>query len=552
MDISVKNFAMSENDRTITATLNVGAKSRDYVVKGFFSGRSPKGNPLYLCKNDEIVGDVMFELKMDSQKQREVLHIVNRNAQEPKTHTMTTDRQSVSVGSDINANTAKIEKAFYNRTPIRGVTYVCFHEAAHNDELLASYILHRYGRRIFPGIENANLGVLTSKMVNDVLGTKHRDGKTFERLLQKGYLMVGTEGGPFDEHKEGMRGVSSSQLVAEYLGVEKNVELGALLMYSNQTDSYGDNGNWLDIENKDIQQAVKQLMPASQIKTFWRLLAYKMMTKDITEEQAAKKTKEFMDSYFRGIDTFVEDRLAYKSESVHVMRATTFKRMPKMGDVEGMDGHPFLAIVQDDSPYALQVVLDQKKVNPNIGLALIVKSTGNFALLPAHKGMRKYMVEVAKAIRSRVAFKKRMHITWQEGKFILNSNGSIGQAPEIYYDKMKSYGVYNGSNTQPDTPGLLGKGGLLSLSDLVNTIMVSVQTNYWPDHLSDKCSTGKLCPAKGNREIKCPLLPFHLNRCAANRREQYRLKGEEGRNAPPPMTIVKDDSHEDDDQRMAG
>jgi hypothetical protein len=388
-------------------------------------------------------------------------------------------------------------------------------------------------------------------MVNDILDVEYRDETAFWKLLQQGYLMVGTESGPFDEHRAHMKGVSASQLVARHLNIHERYELQDLLIYSNQTDSSGDKVSWLDPARTDIRHAVKQLMPASNIKRFWRLLNFQLMVHELTQEEADAKTEEFISSIFRDMNNFVDDKLAYNSEVGHVLAKTTFVKMDKMGDVEGMKGYPVLAVVEDDSPYSLQVILDQRRLNPNIGLVLLVKSTGNFCLLAPHRGMKPHVINAVKALRAHVSYQRGKVIPWKESKYLLGVNGAIPEAPELYYDEVKSFGLYNGSSTQPDMPGLLGKSGLMTLPTLIKMITNSVQTNYWPEHVANKCSSGRSCAVIEDRSTKCPLFPFHLERCAANRREQYRLKGE-GRNTPPPMTVVKDDSPQQDDQRMAG
>ncbi|MBI4050816.1 MAG: hypothetical protein HY396_02475 [Candidatus Doudnabacteria bacterium] len=114
--------------------------------------------------------------------------------------------------------------------PVRSIA---FHKWVHFDEAAAFFLARQYGADIFPGIESAAFQFWGTG------GTP--DGKTAEEWLQKrGVLCFGIGSGPFDEHVgdhgKRMAHECSATLIAEYLGVRKNLELNDLLNYVLATD----------------------------------------------------------------------------------------------------------------------------------------------------------------------------------------------------------------------------------------------------------------------------------------------------------------------------
>lgn len=81
--------------------------------------------------------------------------------------------------------------------PLMGlVRYVVIHPGAHLDEWYGVYLLKKYGKILFPGIDTALvIDRLTPEMMDELPDLEP------ETLRQHGYLSVGTLGGWFDEHQ---------------------------------------------------------------------------------------------------------------------------------------------------------------------------------------------------------------------------------------------------------------------------------------------------------------------------------------------------------------
>ncbi|MEK7615393.1 MAG: hypothetical protein AAB431_03350, partial [Patescibacteria group bacterium] len=100
------------------------------------------------------------------------------------------------------------------------------------DTATAAYLLARFGREAFPGIETAGV----------VFWTGLPEGKTAEGLLQEGILTIDL-GGPFDHHlanqASGRRDETASSLVAKYLGLADKKSFQKILAWAKRDDLEG-------------------------------------------------------------------------------------------------------------------------------------------------------------------------------------------------------------------------------------------------------------------------------------------------------------------------
>lgn len=96
------------------------------------------------------------------------------------------------------------------------------------DTLVAFFILKKYGKERFPGIEDASIQVWQS----------FPDGETENSLLSKGILLIDFGGGRFDHHNKEIK-TTAANLVAEYLCVQDEASLAKLLEYARRDDFYG-------------------------------------------------------------------------------------------------------------------------------------------------------------------------------------------------------------------------------------------------------------------------------------------------------------------------
>lgn len=94
------------------------------------------------------------------------------------------------------------------------------------DTIVGIFLLQKFGKEKFPGIENATVAT------KDAISPE----ETFDSLLQKNIIAIDVGGGPFDHHG---KDYCASELIAQYLGVDKNPALTQLLQYTRRDDKEG-------------------------------------------------------------------------------------------------------------------------------------------------------------------------------------------------------------------------------------------------------------------------------------------------------------------------
>lgn len=113
----------------------------------------------------------------------------------------------------------------------------------HLDQIAACYLLTHFGREKFPGIEKVNVHFWD--ISNDP------SEETLAQWQKENAVLIDIGGGAFDHHKHRK---FATLLVAEFLNIENNPELKALLDYINEDDKWG-------LHNKfgDLAQIIKQM-----------------------------------------------------------------------------------------------------------------------------------------------------------------------------------------------------------------------------------------------------------------------------------------------------
>jgi len=94
------------------------------------------------------------------------------------------------------------------------------------DTIIAIFLLKKFGKEKYPGIENASIEIWT----------EIPKGETEISLNEKGYFLIDIGGGKFDHH---FKGKSASQIVAEDLNLEEDPALSKLLAFAERADKYG-------------------------------------------------------------------------------------------------------------------------------------------------------------------------------------------------------------------------------------------------------------------------------------------------------------------------
>jgi hypothetical protein len=101
------------------------------------------------------------------------------------------------------------------------------------DTCVALYILARFGKEAFPGIDVAPV----------LFWSSLPEGKTPDQLLSEGVLTIDLGGGLFDHHiantESGKREDCASTLIAKYLGIDQNPPLKKALAWAKRDDLEG-------------------------------------------------------------------------------------------------------------------------------------------------------------------------------------------------------------------------------------------------------------------------------------------------------------------------
>jgi hypothetical protein len=106
---------------------------------------------------------------------------------------------------------------------------IATHRRPHFDEIVAIWLLLKFGETKWPGISQADMECWESLP----------EGKTSKELLNEGFLLVGIGGGPYDEHpqKAGRKeGQCAATLVAHDLRIERKPALRKILEYAAARD----------------------------------------------------------------------------------------------------------------------------------------------------------------------------------------------------------------------------------------------------------------------------------------------------------------------------
>ncbi len=94
------------------------------------------------------------------------------------------------------------------------------------DTIVAIFLLQKYGTDEFPGIETATVSIRNALT----------EDETFNSLIEQGTMALDVGGGPFDHHGTQK---TTSELIAEHLGIRQNPELTQLIAYAVRDDTQG-------------------------------------------------------------------------------------------------------------------------------------------------------------------------------------------------------------------------------------------------------------------------------------------------------------------------
>lgn len=127
----------------------------------------------------------------------------------------------------------------------------------HLDPIAAIYLLSQYGEEKFQGVNDAEI----------IFWDESRDptNEEIKKFKDDGILLIDVGGSIFDHHEadKGMQ-ETTTELVASYLGIEKNSELSALLAYIREDDLAGLHNRYGDLAYL-VKSMYKQGMASNKV-----------------------------------------------------------------------------------------------------------------------------------------------------------------------------------------------------------------------------------------------------------------------------------------------
>jgi hypothetical protein len=336
-------------------------------------------------------------------------------------------------------------------------TELLTHERPHLDEIVAIWLLRKFGEQRFPGSGTAAVSFTSVRKLAEA-GLKPEDYEA------RGMLLLGVGGGRFDEHPTLEAGDCATTLVAKELGISDDPALAKILRFVRAADVEGNASPF------DVSYVVKLLhprFPTDPHKVIeWALVAIEAKY----EEQ-------------RRFFTVVKPEFDAKAKVEEIAVGQRRLRVVTIdSDEDGI--HKYAR-----SEYgARAAVVIQRRAKGNVAV---------FGNKQAGVDLR----EAAKLIRLAEQAAKGQMVTTDEER--LTAEGQVPGAEEWFYHKQGQM-LLNGSLTQADVPATR-----LGLDQIAELVKIGID----PARLKPLCQSTGRCIGD-----VCDWYQWTLARCLALRR----------------------------------
>lgn len=338
------------------------------------------------------------------------------------------------------------------------------HHRPHLDEIVAMYMLQRYGTEEFPGINKAIVEFKGR-------GGQPIDGVWGDDLLKQGIVCIGVGGGMFDEHPtiqgHGSKKDCSSLLVAKYLGID-DTSLQKILDFSQRCDSTATSHPF------DLTALVKA-MNAAYPDDPGKVIAWAM---DVI--------------YAKHLD---QDQFLYTQD--HFFENTQVEEIP------GPNGTITLMTCKMDNEHA-------SKVARSNGATIVIQQQ-KFGNVQIHTDVKAELDlrDICRMIRIEEMEAKGLPVPkdWK----LLEQKGTIKGAEQWYFPEYGS-ALFNGSTSYPDTPPTQ-----IALETIQKIVRIGVNPNAFEPSKAKFCKR-KECIACA--QDPCTWYELGLLRCRTIRYNQ--------------------------------
>jgi len=344
------------------------------------------------------------------------------------------------------------------------ISKIITHDKPHLDELVAIWLMKRFGESIFPGVHSAAIEY-------DVSDQKR---SAFSELTNGG-LMIGCGGGDFDEHPYGANGVRkenecATTLVAKALGIKQDPRLQRLFRFVCENDLKGINHAF------DLADLIPQLQRNCDPHT----VTYLIFT--------------ILDTHLQSQKTFIEAGGEFHQKA---------KIITTIGNKKALT----IASICSDNPK----IADYARSNDGgkANLVIVKNSKGNIAIISNkyHPPNSSHIADLAKVIRlheqaakiSKGILKKILTANWQT----LEKEGKVSGAEEWHFHP-QSQSILNGGERFPEHPTNL------TLEQIENFSLICLSPGVFEPNRKNDCEQGRCTSTPDN---PCPWYDFGLGRC---------------------------------------
>lgn len=428
-----------------------------------------------------------------------------------------------------------------NPNVVESIKYLMTHTRPHRDEIYAIFLLMRYGKVMYPGIEHS-----------EIIISENPEGYSFDKLISMGQIPIGVGGGLFDEHKKDgrLKNESSASLVAKHLGVEELLEVKTILKAVTGTDQNGSPSKYdLEYLTKDAYNYFDDL---EVIKWVSKIIFYKTLQLEggISHKEYREEAKKLLrtianqivieNPYTHPEGIVVSTPLEVITAYIDGQKKSDYEIVPLLSIILGFEdsqidaenwakmaleivyksqiafinaipeytsklevlqaGEYEIGVIESDVPSLQRVMISpQGRDHAKIDVLIHRKSNGNTNVYTNNNSKIKLRDAVA-IIRVEEQKKEKEFLEKNWGK--LKKDG-VTDGAEVWYFQEKANILFNGSLTHPDEHPTK-----LSRSEIASAVAIGINEN----------TISQSCPKSHCIKSKCPFYDWGLSRCTEIRR----------------------------------
>lgn len=348
------------------------------------------------------------------------------------------------------------------------------HAKPHLDEIVAIWLLQKFGSDHFPGSPDAAIQLVEN--FDEAYPNQDAD-----HLEKNGILCIGVGGGRFDEHlKEGGRkkGVCAATLVAYALQIDQDPALKQILDYVLQSDTQG---------GKETAFSMA------------------LMVKKMNDYQNVGQVIDWVEFF---LDAKYEEQIDFYNALREV------EEKGQRFEVNGFKGVLTIVSITSDNPLISQAARFKGGKYPPASVVIHQDSSGNVGIYPnANDRLTFAMRDTVKMLRIEEQKTKGALLTtdWKE----LASAGTVVGAEEWYFADGNGDFILNGSKSHHVDPTHL------TLEKITELVAVGLAPKTFDPSRSTSCLQDR---CHSSKHKQCPFYEYGLHRCTSMRHRAHQAR----------------------------